>query len=143
MTDDRLVVDTWGWLSLADAKEPRHSAVRTRLAALWNDGGTAITTDYVLDETFTLVFRRLPVPKALRFLTTIERGEKDGTLRIERISGERFARAKALRRRFRDKPLISFTDLSTMAVMEELRLRRIVTSDAHFSHVGLGFELLP
>lgn len=138
-----LVVDTWGWLALADDRERRHGQVRTVLARLWEERGVVVTTDYILDETFTLVFRRLPFARARRFVTTLERGEQDGTLRLERVLPDRFARAKALRLRFRDKPKISFTDLTTMAVMEELRVARIVTEDEHFRQVGLGFELIP
>jgi len=143
MGTERLLVDTWGWLALADEREPRHAAVRRMLAGVWRTGGCAVTTDYILDETFTLVFRRLPFQRARRFLATIDRGEEDRSLEIERIVPERFGRAKALRLRFRDKPLISFTDLTTMVVMQELRLTRVVTADAHFGHVGLGFDPVP
>lgn len=137
------MVDTWGWLALADDREPRHAAVRSLLADLWKRGGAGVTTDYVLDETYTLVFRRLPFAKAKRFLTTIDRGEQDGSLQIELVVPERFARAKALRIRLRDRPAISFTDLTTMVVMQELRLTRVVTADAHFRHVGMGFDTVP
>ena len=140
MAGERLVVDTWGWLALADDGEPRHTAVRGLLTEVWTQGGFAITTDYILDETITLVFRRLPFARAKRFLATIDRGEQDDSLHIERIAPERFARATALRLRFRDKPLISFTDFTTMVVMQELRVTRVVTADAHFRHVGLGFD---
>jgi predicted nucleic acid-binding protein len=143
MTAERLVVDTWGWLSLADDREPRHRQVRDVMAKLGRAGETAITTDYILDETFTLVFRRLPFARARRFMATLDQAERDGSLRVELVGGGRFAAAKALRVRFRDKPDISFTDLTTMAVMHELRLIRILTADEHFHHVGLGFQLLP
>ena len=143
MAAERLLVDTWGWLALADDREPRHAGVRSVLTDAWGTGGSVVTTDYILDETFTLVFRRLPFLKARRFVTTIDRGEEDRSLEIERIVPERFARAKALRLRFRDKPLISFTDLTTMVVMQELRITRVVTADAHFRHVGLGFDPVP
>jgi predicted nucleic acid-binding protein len=140
---DLLLVDTWGWLALADAREPRHAAVRKLLANVWRAGGTVVTTDYVLDETFTLVFRRLPFVKAKRFVTALEEGEEDGSLQLERIVPERFARAKVLRLRYRDKPLISFTDLTTVVVMQELRITRIVTADQHFRQVGLGLDAVP
>ncbi len=140
---ERLVVDTWGWLALADDREPRHAEVRRLLAALWQSGGAAVTTDYILDETFTLVFRRLPFAKARRFVSTIEEGEREGSLQVERIVPERCAEAKRLRLRLRDKPLISFTDITTMIVMQELRSLRIITADDHFRHVGFRFELLP
>jgi uncharacterized protein len=143
MRAERVLVDTWGWLALTDDREPRHTAVRTLIGGLWRAGQPLVTTDYVLDETLTLVFRRLPFPRARRFLTTIEAAERERSVLVERITAERFARAKRLRVRFRDTPLISFTDLTTMVVLQELRMTRIVTADDHFRHVGLGFELQP
>jgi predicted nucleic acid-binding protein len=53
MAAERVVVDTWGWLSLADDREPRHSHVRQIIVKLGYAGETAVTTDYILDETLT------------------------------------------------------------------------------------------
>ena len=50
---------------------------------------------------------------------------------------------KALRLKLHDKPTISFTDLTSMVVMEELGINQVMTGDAHFSQVGLGFQLVP
>lgn len=143
MGAERLVVDTWGWLTLADDREPRHRRVREIVSQLGRAGGTAVTTDYILDETLTLVFRRLPFVRARRFMATLDSAERDGSLALEPVGVSRFAEAKALRLRLRDKPDISFTDLTTMVVMQEVRLTRILTADEHFRHVGLGFHLLP
>lgn len=60
----------------------------------------------------------------------------------ERITPESFEQAKALRLRFQDKPWISFTDLSSMVVMDELSIRYILTGDAHFGRVGMGFRVM-
>jgi uncharacterized protein len=68
---------------------------------------------------------------------------RQASLQVERISPERFTLAKKLRARLRDKPLISLTDLTSMVVIQELRIRRIVTADEHSRHVGLGFESQP
>ena len=38
---------------------------------------------------------------------------------------------------------ISFTDLTSMAVMQELEITDILTGDAHFTHVGMNFVLFP
>lgn len=143
MAADRLVVNTWGWLSLADDREPRHRQVREIVSRLRRAGDTAVTTDYVVDEAFTLVFRRLPFARARRFISTLEGAERDGSLSVESVGTERFAAAKTLPLRFRDKPDISFTDLTTMVVMHELRLTRILTADEDFRHVGMGFQPLP
>jgi predicted nucleic acid-binding protein len=143
MNTESVLVDTWGWLALADDGEPRHRDVRALIQNAWRQGQAVLTTDYVLDETFTLVFRRLPFARANRFVAILESAEKQESLRVEAIGTDRFARAKKLRLRFRDKPLISFTDLTTMVVMQELRIKRVITADDHFRHVGFGFEPQP
>ena len=48
-----------------------------------------------------------------------------------------------MRLAFRDKPDISFTDLTTMIVAQDLKLTDILSGDRHFLQVGLGFRLLP
>jgi uncharacterized protein len=64
-------------------------------------------------------------------------------LNVEPISEARFQRAFELRGKLFDKPKISFTDLSSMALMVELKLSDILTEDAQFVHVNLGFRTLP
>jgi hypothetical protein len=56
---EALFIDTWGWLALADARDPAHAkAVSERRAR--RERGSLITSDYVLDETFTRLFSRMP-----------------------------------------------------------------------------------
>ncbi len=139
----RLFIDTWGWLTLRDRREARHQAVVDFYNRFRTQGGMTYTTDYVLDETFTLLFKRLPFEQALESMKMLATAARTGHLRLEWITPERFAQAQVLRRRFQDKPNISFTDLSTMVVMDELSIALILTEDAHFTHVGLGFQLVP
>lgn len=66
----------------------------------------------------------------------------NGTSALDRewIGAERFARAEALFRQYRDQAF-SFTDCTSFAVMRERRLQRVVTGDDRFRI--MGFELLP
>lgn len=43
----------------------------------------------------------------------------------------------------RREPRISFTDLTSMVVMEERGITDILTEDTHFAQVGMGFRILP
>lgn len=138
-----LFVDTWGWLTIMDRGEPRSNEVREFYSSFIDNGGIVCTTDYVLDETFTLVFRRLPSRVAGKALDIIDRGIAEGYLRLEWIIPNRFDKAKTLRVKFKDKPRISFTDLTSMVVMQELRISDILTEDVHFSQVGMGLRTLP
>ncbi len=62
---------------------------------------------------------------------------------LEWINEERFGKARDLRLKFRDKPRISFTDLTSMVVMEELGIQDVLTEDDHFIQVGMEFRKLP
>jgi len=55
----------------------------------------------------------------------------------------RFTQTQMLPIKYFDKPQISFTDLTSMLIMQELNIQRILTEDAHFTQVGLGFQLEP
>jgi predicted nucleic acid-binding protein len=136
-------VDTWGWIALGHRRDARHHEIKQFYQGLRQLGTRIYTTDYVLDETVTLLFRREPVAEAVRYLEALLAAADQGYLRIERITSARFAQAWALRRRFTDKPLISFTDLTSMALMKELGLTQILTEDDHFHHVGMGFQKVP
>lgn len=139
----RLFIDTWGWITLSNRQEPRHTETRRFYVSFQERRGRIYTTDYVLDETITLLFRRLPFQQARVAVESIDNAIGYGSLRLEWIGPDRCDRAKELRRRFQDKPLISFTDLTSIVVMEELEIQRILTEDEHFTHVGMGFERVP
>ncbi len=102
-----------------------------------------ITTDYVLDEVVTRLFSKFPFEQAKNFCDGIFDSRNAGALQIIEITPERFQAAWQLRLRFRDKPRISFTDFTSFVTMQELGLKRVLTADAHFSQVGMGFERVP
>jgi len=135
----RLFIDTWGWLVLADSKDPAHQrAVATRRLHR-----AFVTTDYVLDETITRLFARCPFALAQTFVEGVFNAREAGVLAIELITPGRFDQAWKLRLRYRDKPQISFTDLTSFVVMTELRIPDVLTSDSHFAKAHLGFRILP
>ncbi len=143
MASDRLFVDSWGWLVLANARDPSFASVSglyrrsAELRSAW------VTTDYVLDETITRLFMTTPFALANQFVEGIFDASRLGTVDIEHVTPERFAQAWKLRRRYKDKPRFSFTDITSFAVMRELGLKQVLTGDAHFEQAGLGFSLLP
>ncbi len=66
-----------------------------------------------------------------------------GQLQIERVTPDRFSAAWKLRKRFQDKPAISFTDLTSMAIMDERSIHQVPTENEHFIQVGMGFSRIP
>ena len=68
---------------------------------------------------------------------------EDGSVQVATINAARFREAVRLRLKFKDKPEISFTDFTSLVVMQESGVKRILTEDRHFAHVGMGLELAP
>lgn len=130
-------VDTGGWMACADRSDPAHASCRAARDGAIEASQTLITTDFVIDETLTLIRFRLGLSAANAWWRQV-----DGSVRLrwERIETERFERARHLFFQYRDKDL-SFTDCTSIAVMRELKLRTVITTDRHFQQVG--FDVLP
>ena len=130
-------VDTGGWMACADRNDPAHLTCTAARDATLEAGRILITTDFVVDETLTLIRFRLGLAAANAWWQQIDGSAR---LRWERIETDRFERARTLFSQYRDKDL-SFTDCTSFAVMRELRLTTVITTDGHFRQ--LGFDVLP
>jgi predicted nucleic acid-binding protein len=128
---------------LESQREPRHVEVKALYQDFRQRGGIAYTSDYVLDETITMIFKRTPFTIAQEFLEELDGAMARGYIRLERITPERFEKAKQLRLKYTDKPKISFTDFTSMVVMSELGITEVLTEDDHFIQVGMGFNKVP
>jgi predicted nucleic acid-binding protein len=130
-------------MALANQRESAHRAVLAAHRRELESGLTSVTSDYVLDEPISRLFSTFSFPDAEVFCRGIFQAADAGSLVIERINSARFEKAYQLRLRYRDKPRISFTDFTSFVVMQELGLHRVLTEDAHFVQVGMGFERVP
>lgn len=125
-------VDSAGFFALWDAGDRHHAAAVALQAELARKRRRFLTTEYVVDETITLLLMRHSRAAAADFLDTIE---CSGALRLEWIGPDRFHAAAKLFRKHDDKEW-SFTDCVSFAIMHELRLRDAFTTDRHFAQAG-------
>lgn len=132
-----LFVDTAGWVALVDGSDPAHHAARRQRDELLREGYILVSTDYVADETLTLMRMRFGLDVAAQWWDQVE---SSAWLRWEWIDASRAEQARRWFFRYHDKTF-SFTDCTSFAVMRELRLRRALTLDRHFTQAG--FEALP
>lgn len=51
----KIFVDTWGWFAIANAKETEYQVMNRILDSLLKSRIHLVTTDFILDETYTLV----------------------------------------------------------------------------------------
>lgn len=125
-------VDSAGFLALWDAADEYHAAAVRLQAELTRRRRRFVTSEYVVDETVTLLRLRHSHAAAVDFLNTVERSE---SLHLEWIGPDRFHAAAALFRRRADKEW-SFTDCVSFVLMQELRIRDAFTTDHHFRQAG-------
>lgn len=120
---ESLFVDTWGWLVLANEKDPKNHSVVQMQQESEERGRRWITSDYVLDEAVTRLFPEMGFQRAKEFFEAIFASAEGGSLVIETIDSARFQAAWRLRFRYKDKPRISFTDVTSFVVMREAGIR--------------------
>ena len=122
-------VDTGAFMAYRNEKDAYHGeAVNLLRRALRREFGTIFTTDYIYGETLTLVMSRTGNK-------TVAQDVSDTMLspRIVMLSIDTNVRNKARELFFRlfDKR-VSFTDATTMAVMQQEHIQKIITFDSHF-----------
>lgn len=132
-----LFADTAGWVAAADGSDLHHQKARDARDLWLREGGKIITTDYIVDETLTMLRMKLNTGAAEKWWKQVSGSPR---VRIERIDALRSEKARAIFFNYKDKSF-SFTDCTSFAVMKELKVTRAWTVDHHF--LQMGFTLIP
>ncbi len=135
--------DTWAFVALADERDAGHAAAVKLDFELELLGYAAVTTDYILDETVTHLSRDAAPRVAIAFLDGLLARVDARELSLLEINAERRARACTLFKRLAlSARQLSFTDVTSFAVMHELSIQLAFTADRHFHRAGRGVRPL-
>ncbi len=132
-----IFVDTGAFLARYAARDAYHDEARAAWAQLRSAGYRPFTSNFVLDELFTLLARRTSYAFAARRARRLYASE---VLEVLRPDAEDELRAVALFEKYADQRA-SFTDCVSFALMKKRRLRRVFAFDRHFALAG--FDLWP
>ncbi len=132
-----LFVDTAGWMAMADGKDRHHQQSREVRDKWLTQSGTLVTSNYVLDETLTLIRIRLGLDAAKRWWEMVSRSPR---CKIEWVGPDRTQKALNWFFKWHDHSF-SFTDCTSFVLMKELGIREVLTMDRHFT--AAGFNCLP
>lgn len=91
-----------------------------------------IVTNFILDETYTLLRAKKGLPKALQLRQTIE--SSDVLLSLVRVTKE--DEDNVWEWFEKDWSKLSYTDCVSFAVMQRLDITHVATFDEHFSRAG-------
>jgi len=125
---DFIFVDTSAWYALANERDINHPLARQFL----DEDRWLVTTNFVIDETITLILIRVGHSQALSVGEQLWKGQLASVVRVTR-DDERVA--WQLFKQYDDKTF-SFTDCTSFAVMSRLGLRYAFTFDADFTQTG-------
>ena len=135
--------DTWAFVALSNTGDPDHAAAESLDRELESKGYAATTSDYVLDETLTMLHLVAGPRVSLAFLKLFESRLAGEDLMLLEVNSERRSRAIDLFQRLAPKvPRISFTDCTSLSLMQELGIGLAFTADAHFRAAGRGIRPL-
>jgi predicted nucleic acid-binding protein len=129
----RIFVDTNGFVALGLDVDEHH---RDAVSIFGNFAKTrqfVVTTNFIVAETHAVMLRRDGRDSALRIIDRINRAVEH----IERVTEADEERAVAILRQYDDKTF-SYTDATSFAVMERLKLRDVFTFDRHFEQFGFS-----
>lgn len=124
-----IFVDTSAWYAVVISTDPNHHLARTWLAA---NKERLLTTDFVIDETLTLLRSRIAGSTAIEFGSQVLSSPDVDVIHVSR---EQFMEAWRVFRDFAETEW-SFTDCTSKVVIEELRIERTFSFDRHFSQFG-------
>lgn len=127
-------VDTGAWYAVVDKKDPDHKQAEHFLK---NNKSPLVTTNFVFDETITLLRSRLGWSVAKDFG---QRLKNSRFVSLISVKDEDEERAWEIFLKYKDKDF-SYTDCTSFAVMERLRIDTTFSFDSHFQ--TMKFQVVP
>ena len=128
-TASEIFVDTSGFFALLVVNDPMHHRATQILARARKTKRRFVTTDYILDESATLLRARGAGRLVAGLFDSIF---SSNACRVVWMDAERFARCRDFFVDHDDKDW-SFTDCASFCLMDELGLREALTTDHHFA----------
>lgn len=131
---EKVFVDSSAFFALMVEGDPLHSRTAEAFGEFRQAKTRWVTSDYILDETATLLNARGYHSLAVDLLNLVG---KSRALQIEWMDPQRFTQTRLLFSKYHDQGF-SFTDCFSFALMRELKIKKALTKDSHFD--VMGFE---
>jgi predicted nucleic acid-binding protein len=124
-----IFVDSSAWFAVYSLRDSNHSIAAATIRSLQSE---LVTSDYVIDETLTLLRARNENQRAIAFGNRVIEGNWAKIVQIEESD---FSAAWNIFRTYGDKGW-SFTDCTSRVVMERLGIKKAFAFDEHFQQFG-------
>jgi uncharacterized protein len=67
ISGERIFIDTWAWLALGHRRDSFHDKVEKVFRQIQSENMPVVSSEYILDELITLLFRRENYTESVRF----------------------------------------------------------------------------
>ena len=128
----KVFVDTSAWIALNDKSDQYHNRAAAKSLEIKRQKVELITSEYIIDESITLIRYRVSHYAAVIFGDALF---NSSIVKIIDVKDEDRLKAWEIFKKYEDKEL-SFTDCTSFAIMEKLKLHKAFTFDEHFKKVG-------
>lgn len=129
-------MDTGGWAALFGGNDGNHKSALTIYEGLKKSKAALYTSDYILDETITLTMVRANhAQSVLAGKALLE----SAIVKIIPVAPDYLQASWELYQKYKDKHF-SFTDITTLAIVKNLSIKKLFSYDHEFEKVGM--ELL-
>lgn len=129
---ETVFLDSSFFKGLIDPKDDFYQLAGKIWQKLREKSGSLVTSNFIVDETLTLLRSRCNLDTAIKFRNML--AENSQIVKIMRVTVE--DEAKAWQWFVKNWSKLSFTDCVSFAVMKRLGLRRAAAFDEHFKRAG-------
>ena len=130
-----IFIDTSAWYAIEDASDENHA-----IALLFEEeiAGKChlVTTNYVLDEIYTLLLDKIGYTDTVRLKRSIDIMSKLKVLAVVHISESMAEDAWEAFEKYNIDKQWSFTDCTSKVVMEQREITEVFAFDHHFEQMG-------
>ncbi|ODS34009.1 MAG: Ribonuclease VapC20 [Candidatus Scalindua rubra] len=125
----KVFIDTSAFCALAIPKDRHNIRAKSIYKQLKERRTMFYTSDYILDEVYTLLKTRGSYRTSIKFMDRIDKSH----IIIHRVTEKVEEDTKSIFRRFEDKKL-SFTDCTSFALINQLGIEAVFAFDKHFRY---------
>ncbi len=132
----KIFIDTSAWVALENKKDIHYKEAIIFKDEIKSKRYRLYTSNFVLDETYTLLLANVGYKKTIEFSSRIRILRDKGLLHVIQVTEDIEDSALLIFERFNKDKFWSFTDCTSKAIMEMLDINEGFSFDRNFDQMG-------
>jgi len=132
----KIFIDTSAWVALENKKDIHYKEAIAFKDEIKNKRSRLYTSNFVLDETYTLLLANVGYEKTIESVKRIRVLRNKGLLHVIQVTEDIEDSAWLIFERFNKDKFWSFTDCTSKAIMEMLDIKESFSFDRNFEQMG-------